>query len=109
MIVFTGDNIAYILRSSSDNIANFYPLARRLAPDRDPKRRKKKTPGPRRSPTSPTSPHHAERRKSVAGALERHLGDPAILLHPADQIIDRVELKFRPDPRDYRHVEATVV
>src|SRR5260370_27065636 len=55
------------------------------------------------------SAHHTERRKSIAGALERHLADPAILLHPADQIIDRVEREFWPDPRDHRHVEAAVV
>src|ERR1700730_8051349 len=59
---------------------------------------------------APTSVrHHAERRKRVAGTIERDMSDPAILVHAVDQIVNRVELEFRPDPRDHRHIEGAAV
>src|SRR5713101_2050027 len=53
--------------------------------------------------------HGAERRERIAGALERDLGDPAILVHAVDQVLGRLELEFRPDPRDHGDIEGAAV
>ena len=48
----------------------------------------------------------AEAWEGIAGTGERDAGDAAILLHAANEIVDRVELEFRPDPGDHGDIEV---
>src|SRR5215470_4617335 len=57
----------------------------------------------------PSARHHAERWKYIAGAFEGDAGDPAIFVHAMDEVVDRIELEFRPDPRNHRHVQGAAV
>src|SRR6516164_664234 len=51
----------------------------------------------------------AQRRKRVAGPLERHAGEAAVVAHAADQVGDAVEPHLGPDPADESDVEDTAV
>src|SRR5262249_12891800 len=56
-----------------------------------------------------THPQFPERREGVGCARERQPREAAVFIHAADQVLDRLEGEFVPDPIDEGHIDGLAV